>query len=492
MMPRALRAVAVAIAVAGAIDPAITAVRPTRPEIALVASDHLPDPTLTDRVAQALDDHFTVIHGSSIGAAATVSVGYQLPGPGARHTPVGFALLPEPRAPFVAITAIESPARVQLQAQAPLTVRLHTMSARGRTLTVTVMNGTVALSHMTRPIESDDTKETVELPVVPTASGNTQYAVTARVDGGVQAVTSHFTLRAGDDRWAVLFFDGRPSWMSTFVRRSAESDPRFVVSSRVRTSRGAAVTSGQAPNSLASLPPLELFHAVVVGAPDVLEATDVAGLESFLRERGGTVIVLMDVRHEGGRPFERLAGVTEWSYVNRPELAGQVLGSEFLSPRTMPVWAMPLGTAGGPGSPVAPAAIWKTPVGRGRVIVSGALDAWRYRDRDAGAFDRFWRFTLANAAAATPPAGTGSDAAPRIDQRLAPDERDLLRAWASSHRGEAIPESRLAELGPALAQRVAAPSERRPFHPMRSAWWLLLFAIAVSGEWWLRRRGGQR
>jgi hypothetical protein len=28
------------------------------------------------------------------------------------------------------------------------------------------------------------------------------------------------------------------------------------------------------------------------------------------------------------------------------------------------------------------------------------------------------------------------------------------------------------------------------WHPMRSAWWIIPFALALSGEWWLRRRRG--
>jgi hypothetical protein len=200
----------------------------------------------------------------------------------------------------------------------------------------------------------------------------------------------------------------------------------------------------------------------------------------------------MDVRHEGTRPFERLAGVTDWSHANRAEPAGPLLASEFLWPKSMPVWASLLENTGGPSAANAPAAMWTTPVGRGRLIVSGALDAWRYRDRDADSFDRFWRLTIASAAAATPPAvATPAEAQP-ARQGLAPDERDLLRAWASSHRGETVRESLLSQLEPALVQRVAAPPEQRRFHPMRSAWWIVPFAIALSGEWWLRRRGGRR
>ena len=138
-------------------------------------------------------------------------------------------------------------------------------------------------------------------------------------------------------------------------------------------------------------------------------------------------------------------------------------------------------------------------VGRGRLIMSGALDAWRYRDRDTDAFDRFWRSAISGAAQATPPSSvqpaspaaattTGADAG----RRPTPDDRALIKDWTSSHHGEAIPESKLATLVPALDLVIAPASERRPWHPMRSAWWIVPFALAAGGEWWLRRRRGQR
>ena len=46
----------------------------------------------------------------------------------------------------------------------------------------------------------------------------------------------------------------------------------------------------------------------------------------------------------------------------------------------------------------------ETPYGPGRLLISGALDAWRYRADDRAAFDRFWQASIAGAAAmARPP-----------------------------------------------------------------------------------------
>ena len=181
-----LRVAAIAIGVAGVIDPSITAVRHVKPEIALVASPRLPDSDLIDRVARSLDDRFTVIRGASIVAAATVSVGYQLPELAARNSTVGFAVLPEPRDPFVAITAVDTPPRVNLHAQAPIKVGLQTFAARGQTLTVTISDGNVTLNRIATTITGDDTTEAIELPIVPTATGASRYIVAASVSGGAR------------------------------------------------------------------------------------------------------------------------------------------------------------------------------------------------------------------------------------------------------------------------------------------------------------------
>jgi hypothetical protein len=484
-----LRAVALAICVAGIVDPAITRASRVKPDVGVVADTRLPDARLVDRVVRALEPHATVIRGAPIGAAAIVSVGYQVPGPSSQRAPVAFAVMPEPRAPFVSIVSAAGPRQAALHTRVPIVVRVQATAARGRTLTVTLERGGVPIDRVARPIAGDDATETIELGLVSAASGPASVAVTARIEGAPEPDRADYTVRLGDDRRAVLFFDRRPSWTSTFVRRALSQDPRFVVTSRVSTSRGASVAEGRPPAALASLPALELFDIVLVGAPEELTGADVSGLEAFLRERGGSVVLLMDVA-SAGRPFERLAGVTRWSRANRAEPAGDPLASEFLWPAEMPLWADPLAAtpwpAAPPALPVAPPAIWRTAVGRGRLVVSGALDAWRYRDRNADGFDRFWRAVVAEMAASAPAA----PAAPAPD--AAPDTRDLLGPWTSSRGGQVIPESRLAALGPAIARALSPPSERRSRHPMRSAWWIVPFGLALGVEWWARRRAGRR
>jgi len=71
-----------------------------------------------------------------------------------------------------------------------------------------------------------------------------------------------------------------------------------------------------------------------------------------------------------------------------------------------------------------------------------------------------------------------------------PDDRDLVAAWTGSRGGRALSASRLGDL-PAELRRAIRPTPRREtWYPMRSAWWIVPFALLLSADWWLRRRSG--
>ena len=57
-------------------------------------------------------------------------------------------------------------------------------------------------------------------------------------------------------------------------------------------------------------------------------------------------------------------------------------------------------------------------------------------------------------------------------------------------RGKA--KDRLADLERFMRGLPTAPPALQVRHPMRSAWWILPFAMCLSAEWWLRRRRGVR
>jgi len=74
--------------------------------------------------------------------------------------------------------------------------------------------------------------------------------------------------------------------------------------------------------------------------------------------------------------------------------------------------------------------------------------------------------------------------------RPTPDARDLLRAFASAHGGRAVAASELSTLSAQLAAVTHAEPRLETWHPMRSGWWIVPFALLLSLEWWLRRRRG--
>ena len=477
-----LRTVAVAVAIAGAVDPVFTVTRRTKPEISVVASSRLPDPRLVDRVEAALRERFTVVRDASFGAAAIVSVGYQLPDSGLDGTQPAFAVLPEPMSPFAAIASVHVPARAHLQSRVPVSVTVHTVAAKGRKATVKLAAGDVTIDQVTRDILTNDGTESVELSYVATATGTATLQVGVTVDGAAPAIEDVRT-EITDGRLAVLFFDRRPSWMSTFVRRAAEADPRLAVTSRVGTSKGVATTAGRPPDEL-SLPLLDLFQVVVAGAPEELTAADAAGLERFMRG-GGAVVLLFDQPAPAppNRPVDRLIGPVQWTSTVRADPTGNPLASEILTPARLPPWGQRYDAA-------VSQAVWHTPVGSGRLFISGALDAWRYRDRDDAAFDAFWRGVVAEAGASAD--SRGIKARTRAPTPGTPDERGLIAAWVASRKGIVVGESQIGQLPDALERRLDRPEQMHAVRPMRSAWWILPLALALGGEWWLRRRSGTR
>jgi hypothetical protein len=69
--------------------------------------------------------------------------------------------------------------------------------------------------------------------------------------------------------------------------------------------------------------------------------------------------------------------------------------------------------------------------------------------------------------------------------------RELLGAWSAAHGGIAVKNEDFGALRDALLRAVRPPARVATRYPMRSPWWLVPFAIALSGEWWLRRRRGR-
>jgi hypothetical protein len=99
-----------------------------------------------------------------------------------------------------------------------------------------------------------------------------------------------------------------------------------------------------------------------------------------------------------------------------------------------------------------------------------------------------YRVTVASdGGSATVPVIVAADA-----RRAAPASRPLLDAWTTAHGGRLFSASEMNELSAAVRDAVRPPSRLVNWHPFRSIGWLGLFVLALSGEWWLRRRRGLR
>jgi hypothetical protein len=313
-------------------------------------------------------------------------------------------------------------------------------------------------------------------------------------------------------------------------------------------------------------------------------------LEAFGRRRAGSVVLLYDVAAAG-----KVARLTQWSgwrTQQRRRLPVPVVGpieggagidtlliaSEFAWPYPLPYTADVLARTAASGDSIGNRPLlWRAPLGAGRIIVSSALDAWRYRAQSN--FDKTWQTILAGASSVSPPAvevrvspepvspgenvdvdvtlrdvalreltssrdtararvtaeivgpgasrasirlwpaanvgefhttvrapydtgsyrivvtsdGLSADAPLVVAtgvSRPTPNDIDLLESVVASRGGRVISASALDGLAPAIAGVVRPGSRAEIWHPMRSAWWIVPFALVLGAEWLLRRRAG--
>ena len=455
MNPGVLRWAAVAIALVGVMDPAVTSTRRTKPEVTVVASDPRADRALAEQVAKNLEDDFTVISAPFSAAGGTVVVGRTLP-PNADDLPLpAFAVMPSSDPQSVRILSVRAPRHAALESRVPVEVTVQ--AGRTARVELALWSDGIVVDRVVRDGPEAGRQIDATLHFAPTQLGAAPLRVTAGVPGATTSASVDVATDIRVQRWAILFFDPRPSWMSTFVRRTIERDARFVTTSRVVTSRNVSTDAGRPPSTLDDLSIVSQFDAIVVGAPEALSVRDVAGLDTYLRRRGGSVILLLDQRVAGA--YERLTGTPDWVGANNPSgvfvtRASEEIGasdstrlrvSEIAWPRTLPPAARPfaLSRSASPDTSPDRPVIWQMPVGAGRLVVSGALDAWRYRDPVASAFDVFWRMAIADAAGAS---------APAIDIELA---HPVVATGERTSMAVTVRDAALAELSEARAIRAS-------------------------------------
>jgi len=397
----ALRTVAVAIAVAAMIDPVLTLSRPVSHRVVvarLTSSDvdaaanaaraALPGTEVSvrdvdhGRLPCAPGERCVMVADGSIAADMPDDVG----------GPVSLIRVAWPAGPNVAVHSVTAPATQSTAGAGILHVTLSGTGMPGRRTELRVADGAATVGSAVHEWTADG-EMTVDVPWWPVAGGARALHVAALpFDGEVSAIDNALDLgiTVSSARARVLVFDVRPSWASTFVRRALEDDSRFQVEHRTGLAPGlGAGTVGARLDALT----LDAVPVAVIGSPENLAAGDVTLLERYVRERGGTLILVPD-REISGAATRLVTGRWTEHLEASPSPAGPLRASETLRLAQAAPFEQVLATV--KDRP----AIVVSPTGRGRVVMSGAMDAWRYRDADGGGFDRFWRSLVLEAAAA--------------------------------------------------------------------------------------------
>ncbi len=287
----------------------------------------------------------------------------------------------------------------------------------GKSSRIVIEERGVELAHLEHRWTSESEQFDATLRYTPPASGTSTMTLRVLPAEGETTVSDNAAdLRfvASGRRLKVLVHEPRPSWNATFVRRALEQDPSFDVSALVQASKGLEVRAGTPPAVLTA-DALTAFEAVVVGAPEELRASEVEALRMFARRRGGAVVLVPDRRPSG--PYLDLIPSPQFDEVlveNAIELRarGDGMGSLTSLGTRLQASEMAVHRAGVPGGQVlaaldgkgapARAVVLEWPDGAGRVLFSGAMDAWRYRATSDDGFARFWRARIAEGAAAAP------------------------------------------------------------------------------------------
>jgi len=469
------RTIAILIILTGIIDPVFSVTRSVPPVVALLSADSSRHAPLLQRVRQRLSAQATVVAGPTPGADVQVVVGSRLPITVASDTIASFVVATPTRQGFH-VEQWTAPTSVPLDGRTTLQVRVARDAGAVRRMADTA-RATLELREdgalvATQAVSlTPASRTTTGLPYVPTRVGT--HMLDVRLIDGADTLHWRHPMHARATPWRVLVYDARPSWLSTFVRRAVERDDRFVVSSRVVTSRQISRATTQAAGSLAAVERLaSLPDVLIVGAPDALSAADVAALDRLMLVHGLSVLLLPDHLLANGtlsavhNGLDAILGTGTWRLLpalpsNVPRAVHQrsgfvsvsdsvhLLATAIAIPQRLPTDAEPVADLSpSPGDSPAPV-VWRVPHGRGTLLVSSAFDAWRFRDEGRSTFDGTWRDLVADAALRRAPritfvapsagndaprsrmlridpSGTRSDARP-IVQRIGPTDTVLVR-----------------------------------------------------------------
>lgn len=400
-----LRTIAIAIAVAAIVDPAVKSSSASRPRLAIVATGTASAAVdaVRARLNRTLGRSHDIVPNIASDVPAAVVIGDRYPDQPFPADLVVATVTIAGDPPPVRIARLAVPPAVPAGTAFHVEADIEPSSVAGETIDFSVSIGGIDVARVSQPWPRQTSR--VSTDVVPV--GDPPWIVRAEVapsnarEAGKSSVV-HAQVSLRRDQLAVLVYEPRPSWAATFVRRALESDARFRVESVSVSSRGiAARTSGAVSLSGAAL---ESFDLIVAGGLERLTTADVRALERFMRERGGAVALVPDARLTGGPIRELIPFDAAERLLERPESWSAGFGTPRLEAsellRLQPPAGADVVAAAADGSPI----VVSLAQGRGRLLVSGAMDAWRFRGSAGRGFDRFWQAaSAALALSAAPP-----------------------------------------------------------------------------------------
>jgi hypothetical protein len=562
----ALRMIAILVALGGVLDPAFTLTRDVPAPVRLHIDRSDPDSAAVEtRLRTATNTSVEFVEDGD--AEADVVVDSAPPGSLTFSKPVSFVKSSDE--PDTAVVAVPSTVQAPVNSVESIAVTIRGRGLAGRSSAVRLQDGQVELARVQHAWSASNTA-TVRLPYLPLAPGARRLTVSlepAEGEGHLSDNQADVLAMADARRARIAVIEPRPSWPAGFLRRQLENEPAFRVASILRTATDVETRAGgEAPRAV-FLDQLLPFEVVIAGAPEELAPAEVAALREFAELRGGTVILLPDRRPTGAYAGLLPGAATEQLFTEPQVLepAG-IPASEIVSIAATP-GVRSLASLN--GAPV----IFSWPLGAGRVLFSGALDAWRYRTDPRSRGREVWRDAIMTAALAAPPplqlalepAVVRPGKTARIVARIRPTEivagrsfaiearvidpngrdeivrlhptfeggtleglvptsmpgvYDVTVSLASGARSQAtllahaeaftlsgsngalenVPEltggvaAASSDLSPLVRHLAEIPRATRheTRHPMRSAWWMVLFAAVLCAEWTLRRRSGLR
>lgn len=434
---RTLRWTAIVIAILAFADPAVTLDGRVRSRLGLVVQDG-PSMALpasggvtTRRAAAAhvaanlqrdLGDEFEIVSGRADDLPATIVVGDRYPDDEFPDAARVFTVTVSDRlSPNVRIAEVNAPARVPNGTAVRLAVTVESSGMSGSRSDVVVRARGAEVGRASHSWAQERESWAAEVVAVPLGEPPFRFALRVESSSIERTDLDNAAEIAIDEaaRFRVFVLEARPSWASAFVRRALEHDSRFAVVGLSQVSPKIAVTSGTSSSSAAGgagdINRFDPFDVVIVGGLDGLSENEQKALEHFSVERGGAVALVPDSRAAttavsrllpAARIVERL--------LNRParltsaSATPQLDASELLEGATVPRDARVLARSPGSERPI----VWASEMGDGRVLFAGAMDAWRFRGEPGGAFDRFWRSTIA---------GLAIEARQPVEVRLTPN-----------------------------------------------------------------------